>query len=163
MNPRVRDWLAALICLALTATSAQGQTPALTQPIDSGSLIRFRLINGEAGRGRMLMSFYPGQRHLTFCHYPRTPCASVNEPASRRVSLAAISKLEVARGTRAGRGALIGSLAGVVLTNLSARLANGFCERQCADESAITLAGALGGALWGAALGSTVHVWRPVR
>ena len=146
--------------LILVGVPARAQ---VTQPIDSGSLIRFRLINGETGRGRMLVSFYPGQPHLTFCHYPRSPCSSVNAPGSRRVSLGAISRLEVARGTRAGRGAIIGSAAGIVLGNLSARLANGFCERECVAEGSITLTSAIGGALWGALLGSTVPVWRPVQ
>ena len=158
----IRLSLTVVIGLFLFGVSSHAQMVA-TQQIDSGSLIRFRLLNGETGRGRMLVSFYPGQEQLTFCHYPRTPCASVRDPATRNVTLNAISQLEVARGTRAGRGALIGSLAGVVLSNLSVRVVNGLCERQCADESAITLAGALGGAVWGAALGSTVPVWRPVR
>src|SRR5687767_14771229 len=151
MNPRVRD--AVILGFAVAASTAHAQIPAFTQPIDSGSLIRFRLINGETGRGRMLVSFYPGQPHLTFCHYPRTPCRSVNERATRRVYVRAISRLDVARGTRAGRGAIIGSVAGAVLGNLSARLANGFCERECTHEGSVTLSGALGGALWGALLG----------
>ena len=159
MHPRYVTIIGLLVC----ASSAHAQTTALTQPIDSGSLIRFRLINGETGRGRMLVSFYPGQPHLTFCHYPRSPCSSVNAPASRRVSLGAISHLEVAHGTRAARGAVIGWIAGAVLSNLSARLANGLCERECTHEGAVTLTGAIGAALWGALLGSTVPVWRPVQ
>lgn len=148
-----------LLVWAVVVGAASGQAPRLTQPIDSGALIRLHLSSGDRVRGRLLVDFAPDDGQLIFCLYPRTSCRELTEPAVRRVPVAAAQQIEIARGGHAKKGAVIGGIVGTILGYASGTIGNGLCERECVNPGLLALGGLLNGMLWGALIGSTKPVW----
>lgn len=157
--------LAALLHVPLLLTAlahgSRAQTPLLTQPIDSGRLVQIQIAGGEQVRGRLLARFGPKDERVIFCRYPGNPCTD-SAAAGRRVqSTSGIVRLDIAGGSRAAHGAVIGGLIGLGMGLLEGALIRGLCDsNNCPDPTGVTVAMTAGGALWGAIFGSTTIVWR---
>ena len=156
---------APLALLLLVVPSVRAQVPLITQPLDSGTLVRAHLSNGSVVRGRLLAPLVPPAASLRLCLYPGRLCAGPLDDRTRTLPVSDVRFLEVADGTRARTGALVGAVVGVLMGEAVHGLAEGMCEsagcippRWRAD-----LVGALGGALWGALLGAGFDAWRPVQ
>jgi hypothetical protein len=153
---------AALVVVALM-TGAQGsaaQDRLVSQPLDSGALVRVHFDGDSHRRVRLLSPFAPASPHMAFCDYTRPLCPSSASPAES-VSVAALRRVEIPRGTHAGRGALIGAVVGAATFYLGAGFAEYGCECDRYDTRLFVITGVLGGAVVGALIGSMVKIWAP--
>ena len=158
-----RVWLLSVaVLLGPDAAEARAQAPPFTQPIDSGSLVRIRLVSGDQVLGRLVARFGPSTDRMVFCRYPGNPCLD-STAAGLRVQLrSGIAQVEVATGSRAAHGAVIGGLVGLGLGLLEGALISALCDSDnCPQPAALVVAGTVGGVAWGAIFGSTSIVWRP--
>jgi hypothetical protein len=149
-----------ILSVGFLGAPAVAQTPVPAR-LDSGTLVRLRLLDGSLVHGRLVRSFAADSQRVVVCPYRRPPCERVTEPAVRTVQTDLIKQLDIARGTRAGRGAAIGAGAGIVIALVMGPVIDGLSEQPRSDHGMLVLSGALGGAVWGAVIGSTVVVWAP--
>ena len=148
-----------LVCGAATPLTAQRQQ--VTQPVDSGTLVRIRLDSGSAVRGRLLATLQPGAQALQLCLYPGRRCSAAADARVRTIETSAIRRFEVSAGSHWGTGALIGGVLGF----LAGGLVHGFASDTDAgghpqSVMPFLVKGVLGGALWGALVGSGLDSWR---
>jgi len=162
----VKYTLAAPLTLLLLAVSpVRAQLPPITQPLDSGTLVRARLSDGSVVRGRLLAPLVPPAASLRLCLYPGRLCTGPLDDRTRTLPVGGLRSLEVADGTRARTGALVGAIVGVLLGEAVRGLAAGLCESPgCVPPRWRSyLVGAIGGALWGVVLGAGFDAWRPLQ
>jgi len=103
----------ALVLAVLLGGGARGQAQLVTRVLDSSTVIRLHFAHGGSGQGSLLTPFGPTSTALVYCSVLSSRC-----PPAQGVLVPrdAISRLDVQRGTRAGRGFLIGTaIAGVVV------------------------------------------------
>ena len=160
------------LCLA---SHAPAQQPLVTRSLDSASVVRLRLASGQRVHAVLLSPFTSASDAVTFrpfvgdCGVPRAVCR-IRTPSSE------VRTIEVARGNRAGRGALIGGMiGGMIGLWLSAVGSNadyapcpppsvgGGCGSRARTPSALltTVAGAALGAGVGALFGRGSPSWEP--
>lgn len=157
-----RMWITSffVVALALGCEQAPAQTPPVTQPLDSGTLVRVHLSSGARLRGRLLARFAPTSDRIVFCRYPGNPCADPAAPGIATIPATSVARIDVAAGNRAALGAVGGALgivAGALLGNATIGAAN---DTQVGTGG--VLVGAALGAVIGALAGSTDIVWRRV-
>jgi len=107
--PNMRLQLTGSLALALTlvfASLVSAQAALVTRPLDSATVVRLHFVNDGVGEGPLLAPFGPGSSSLRYCSVLVAACGSGRGTV---VMPAAISRLEVQTGTRAGRGFLIGT------------------------------------------------------
>ena len=160
MNQKIRVSCLVLLAAAMGGTEAGAQGPLLTQPLDSGTLVQAHLVGGDRVRGRLLGRVGPAGDTIALCRYPGTPCA-VAALSGREIVLPRpnVTRLEVAVGSRARRGVLLGSLSGLAATVVHYAV---FYRVSAFDRSPQVVVGVMSlGAVLGAALGSLEIVWGP--
>jgi len=148
-----------LICGAAAPLAAQRQL--VTQPVDSGTLVRIRLDSGSAVRGRLLAALQPGAQALQLCLYPGRQCSGAADARARTLEISAIRRLDVSTGNHWVTGALIGSVLGF----LAGGMAHGFASDTDSGGHPQSLMpflvrGVAGGVLWGAIFGAGFDSWR---
>ena len=149
-----------LLLVAVLAPAGVSQTPLLTQPIDSGMLVRMRTADQGQVRGRLLARFGPASDRIIFCRYPGNPC--LDSTALGRVArpAASVFELEVATGSHWAGGALVGGLSGLGAGLLYGAINRGLCDSSsCLNSGRFTVGAVLFGMFWGAIVGSTSIRW----
>jgi len=160
MNHKFRVSCLVLLAIAVRAAGAGAQGVLLTQPLDSGILVRAQLVGGGRVQGRLLSRLGPSDRGIEMCRYPGSPCTSTAPPGREIVlPLSNVTRLEIAVGSRTWRGALVGGLSALLGAVVGdAVLAGGAARRGYPGVLVGCLAS---GAVLGAILGSTEIVWGP--
>ncbi|HET8649270.1 MAG TPA: hypothetical protein VFL95_04460 [Gemmatimonadales bacterium] len=153
--------IAALTCLL--GPKALAQKRLGTEPLDSGTVVRLTWSDAQRQEAMLLRSYRPPGDSLIYCSYPVAACGA--DPAIRKtVSTEALRALEVRTGDRAGTGAVIGGVIGLVVAVGFAlplsESANGM--KHAAARKILGVAGvtALGAAI-GAMAGSGSERWGP--
>jgi hypothetical protein len=157
---------AAIALLATTDLSAQ-QTSR--QPgndwteLDSGTVVRLHWKDGTE-KARLLAPFGSDSSLVRYCRYPSPVCgtSTINPPKARPVG--DLSLVEIRRGSRVGRGALVGAGVGAV-GGLLIILGQGLSDQPAMSGSDQFLTVALTAAVWGglgALVGSFLDNWQAV-
>jgi hypothetical protein len=111
-------WSWAVLILGVTSRTALAQGSPVTQPLDSGTVVRLMWQKEPARVGRLLAPLQPASDSVVYCRYPGPPCSS-SPSSGREVRLTAeLTRVEISHGSRAGRGALIGAGIGVAVLGL---------------------------------------------
>ena len=98
-----------LLLIAAAPLSAQAPVTA-----DSGTLIRMHTATGPVV-GRLTAGLAPSDSVVRFCTYPGPPCDRQGGVAGMRtLSRDLISHIELSRGTKSKRGAVIGGVIGAL-------------------------------------------------
>ena len=100
------------ILLAGATAPLTAQRPLLSQPLDSGVVVRLRLGAGTREAGRLITPFAPHSTALRYCPWPARPCAVGDDRYIVRPASTVLA-LEVRRGSYARVGAAIGAGLGV--------------------------------------------------
>jgi hypothetical protein len=160
----MRAYSAALLtCLAATSLSAQQIDTAGFNRIqlDSGAVVRFHWRNGSE-KARLLAPISRGSSEARYCRYPAPSCGSDVNPVRAR-PLSALNGLDIRRGSRAGRGALVGGAAGLA-GGLLIILGESLSDRPADDVPPVVLVAYLTG-VWaglGALIGLSLDNWKAV-
>ena len=108
----------ALTIVALIASGPLAAQRLVTQPIDSGALVRLRLLSGQSEAGRLLSIFGPDS--LVFRYTPHA--APIIHPKCIERPVADVAGVDLAVGSRAmegfGSGVLVCSIITVPLSIL---------------------------------------------
>jgi len=152
-------------CTALAALAAQpaaAQQPLLTQPLDSGAVIRLRLRDGSREGARLLARFGPDFDSLSYCRWPALPCTPGSERHVTRPAREVLG-VEIHRGSQWKLGAIIGAIVGVPMGFAIASFAESMGEHPVSgSERFRAVAGsAVGWALYGAMIGEFFRRWGP--
>jgi hypothetical protein len=118
--------LPAVFILGLAAPPAGAQGAPVTHPLDSGTVVRLSWRERPSRIGRLLARLEPGSELVVYCRYPGPPCGTNAPSGVDSRPTADLVNVEVRRGSRAGRGALLGAGVGVAVLGLG-RLA--FADR----------------------------------
>jgi len=110
--------LLAILILGCTARSLAAQQAPLSQALDSGTVVRLIWGEGPKRTGRLVARLTPESEVVVYCRYPGPPCAQgfTVRPESRRAR--ELRSVEVRRGDRAGRGAIIALGVGIAILGL---------------------------------------------
>src|SRR5258708_11112057 len=104
---RLRSAFLTLTLTLIAASSSRAQASLVTCALDSATVVRLHFANNGVVAGRLLAPFGPGSSSLRYCTV-LVPAAC--GPGQGTVVVpAAVSRLELQTGTRAGRGFLIGT------------------------------------------------------
>lgn len=163
----MRCCTAALIAL-LAATDLSGQEPPRQRGqdwagLDSGTVVRLHW-NDATEKATLLAPLGRDSSLVRYCRYPSPVCgASTINPAKAR-PVGDLSRLEIRRGNRVGRGALIGAGVGAVcgvLILLGHALSEGAPMSGSEQVLAVAFSAAVGGG-FGALVGSFSDNWQAV-
>ena len=152
-------------CAALAALAAQpaaAQQPLLTQPLDSGAVVRLRLRDGAREGAKLLTRFGPGFDTLSYCRWPALPCTPGSERHVVRPATAVLG-IETYRGSGAKLGAIIGAIVGVPMGFVVVELVEYSEERDPGTARSVRLVAqsSVGWALFGAMIGLFFQRWGP--
>lgn len=144
-------------CLLVVSVPGIAQQTGAPATVDSGVVVRGWMGDSQL-RGRLLEPLRTGADSMLYCRYPGPPCGRNPDPSQIGwLRPGALDHLDRQVGTRAKRGAVIGTVGGFVLGFVGATFAGAFCEYDCdtGRETAfkVLLSGAFGGSL-GALIGS---------
>jgi hypothetical protein len=158
----VRHWIVVLVGFFPTepmlAQEARGPVS-----LDSGTVVRFHWTDGSE-RAQLLAPLRWDSALARYCRYPSSVCgaSTINPPRTRPIG--DLTRLDVRRGSRTGRGALIGggvgTLGGFVFL-FGYGLSDG--PRLSTDQQILTVA--VIAASWsalGALIGAASDKWEPV-
>ena len=155
--PSLRRTSLVLLMAAAWTSRAPAQAPLLTQPLDSGTLVRLQLTSGDRLRGRLLAPLQPASERVELCRYPGNPCSdSTGEQTVATLSNAV--RLELAAGNHAVRGGVAGAL-GIVAVALLANATVGAANDNTLSAGTVVSMAVVAGVI-GALAGSTDIVWR---
>ncbi len=163
-----------LLALTLAAGRLVAQQPLVTQPLDSASVVRLHLARGGPVQVVLLAPFAPESTVVTYAPPPYRECGVPRAACQFRTPVTDVRAIEVPRGNRAGRGALIGAgVGGALGFALGLAVAGnetcvtypsmGGCNgpSNIAVVSATTFVGAALGAALGALFGLGSPAWGP--
>jgi hypothetical protein len=107
-----------LLILACTVSSLAAQQAPLSQALDSGTVVRLIWHEGPERTGRLVARLTPESEVVVYCRYPGPPCAQgfAFRPETRHAR--ELRSVEVRRGDRAGRGAIVGMGVGIAILGL---------------------------------------------
>ena len=94
------------VALMLMVSRASA-TQFVTDPIDSGTVIRLTLSRSESVDGRLLQTFTSSSSALTFCRYPGLRCATLSDPRVQVVPAAQVIWVKVAGRTNIATGVIL--------------------------------------------------------
>lgn len=155
----------AMLMLFPLLTSATAQTSPVSQPIDSGVLVRLHLVSDSALQGRLVRAFTPGMAPISLYRFPGSPCTDVRDPGLvAPIRVVGIRRIDVSQHSQWLRGGVIGGLIGLVLgTNLGQFCIDGPCAStgHAMVHTGIPFALVLG--MLGAGIGSGSQHWLTVR
>ena len=122
----MRWHLTPVFILGLAAPPALAQGAPLTYPLDSGTVVRLGWREGPTRTGRLVAPLEPSSDSVIYCRYPGPPCRTSSHSGVESRLAEELVSVEIQRGSRAGRGALLGAGIGVAVLGLG-RLA--FADR----------------------------------
>lgn len=154
-------WCAFTFSSVGSPATAGAQVP-ISAPIDSGALIRVHLAAGEPVLGRLLTRLEPASTEIAICRYPGGVCTATWAPGRTILPAVSIARLDVASGTRVGRGIALGGLLGGATGLLAGYFAAYMGAQESVDLRAIIGFAALG-ALLGGGFGSADVEWQRAR
>jgi hypothetical protein len=96
------------------ATTLTAQRMPLSQPLDSGVVVRLRLGAGTRETGRLVTPFAPDSSVFRYCRWPPGSCAVGDAQYTERPASSVLA-LEVRLGSRARAGAVVGTVFGVLV------------------------------------------------
>ena len=108
-------WYWAVLILGLASRAASAQGAPVTQPLDSGSVVRLLWQQEPARVGKLLAPLQPASDSVAYCRYPGPPCSSISTSGMEIRPTADLTRVETSHGSRAGRGTLIGAGVGVAV------------------------------------------------
>jgi hypothetical protein len=158
----MRHWMIVLFGLFPTGPMLAQET---LQPasLDSGTVVRFHWTDGSE-KARLVAPLLRGSALVRYCRYPSSVCgeSTINPPRTRPIG--DLARLDVRRGSRSGRGALIGAGVGTV-GGLLVLLGRGLSDapRLSTGQQIVTVAAPA--ATWsvlGALIGAASDNWEPV-
>ena len=152
-------------CMALAALAAQpaaAQQPLLTQPLDSGAVIRLRLRDGSREGAKLLTRFGPGSDALLYCRWPALPCVRGGERYVTRPAREVL-RFEIHRGSQWKLGGVLGAIVGVPFGFGLASFAESMGERPLSGSGRFRAiaGGVVGWALFGTMIGEFFQRWGP--
>jgi len=162
--------LTRLALLLLASLAALAPSPAAAQDalvraaVDSGTLVRIQPVSGAAVRGRLMAPLEPSSNAVAICQRRGGRCPDPGDStAIRRIPMASVSRLEVARGAHAGTGAAIGGAFGLGFGVLASAATDACAGSDCGGPSAAAILGGsiLVFSLIGALIGAGVPAWGP--
>jgi hypothetical protein len=109
-------WLVLILGSAGRAASAQGAP--VTQPLDSGVVVRLMWQQEPPRVGKLLAPLQPASDSVAYCRYPGPACSSSSTSGMEIRPTADLTRVEISYGSRAGRGALIGAGVAVAVLGL---------------------------------------------
>jgi len=150
------------VLATLAAQPAPAQQPLVTQPLDSGAVVRLRLRDGAREGAKLLTRFGPVSDTLSYCRWPALPCTHGSERHVVRPATAVLG-LETYRGSRAKLGAIIGAIVGVPMGFVAVGLVKYAEETDpgTARSVRIVAGSSVGWALFGAMIGMFFQRWGP--
>jgi hypothetical protein len=158
----VRALRMGVLLLALGAVPAPAQRPPLTQRLDSGVVVRLRLLDGSRERARLFAPFAPESQAVSYCAWPGAPC---ERSGSHRVTRPAreVLGLEVHRGSQWKLGGIIGAVVGVPMGYSLISFSEFMGERRLSESERVrAIAGSVvGWALFGVMIGEFFQRWGP--
>jgi len=90
------------------------QQPLVSRTLDSATVVRLLLVRGPAFQGVLLAPLTPDAQRVVFSPPAHRDCGVPRVMCRLEVPIADVRAVEVRRGSRAGRGAVIGTALGVV-------------------------------------------------
>ena len=144
---------------ALAARPAAAQQPLVTQPIDSGAVVRLRLQDGSREGAKLLTRFGPGFDTLSYCRWPALPCTPGGERHVVRPATAVLG-IETYRGSGAKLGAIVGAIVGVPMGLVAVELVK-YGEERDPGTVRIVAGSSVGWAVFGAMIGAFFQRWGP--
>lgn len=102
------------LVVLLGAAPLPAQQSLVSRTLDSATAVRLRLVDGPSVQGVLLAPLTPGARSILFAPPAYRLCNVPGVTCRLEVPVADVWDVEVRRGSRAGRGALFGLLAGTV-------------------------------------------------
>jgi hypothetical protein len=158
----MRCWMAVLLGF-YPAMPLLAQEAAEPLSLDSGTVVRLHWADGSE-KARLLAPLGWNSALVQYCRHPSPVCgeSTLNPPRMRPVG--DLARLDVRRGSRAGRGALIGAEFGT-LGGLIALYTHGLSDapRLSTDQQMLTVA--VIAAAWsalGALIGAASDNWEPI-
>jgi hypothetical protein len=152
------------LLLVLAAAPLLAQEARAPLRLDSGSVVRLTWADGRE-KARLLAPLEWDSTLVRYCRYPSPVCgeSTINPPRMRPVS--ELTRVEVRRGSRTGRGALIGAAFGTV-GGLFVLYTQGLSDGPPLSRNQQVLTVAVIAAAWsgiGAVIGAGSDNWAPVR
>ena len=111
-------WYWGLLILGSTVGPAVAQRAPITIPVDSGAVVRLTWRERPARIGKLLAKLESASDSVAYCRYPGPPCSSGSPSGVEARPTAELVSVELQRGTRAARGALIGAGVGAAVIGL---------------------------------------------
>jgi hypothetical protein len=150
------------VLAALDARPIMAQAPLLTQPLDSGAVIRLRLRDGSREGAKLLTRFAPDSQSFSYCRWPALPCVRGGERHVVRPAREVLG-VEIHRGSQWKLGGIVGALAGVPMGFELIALSEFMGEQSLSGpERFRAIAGSVvGWALFGAMIGEFFQRWGP--
>ena len=147
---------------ALRASPGAAQAPLLTQPLDSGAVVRLRLRDGSREGAKLLAPFAPDSQSFSYCRWPALPCVRGGERYVTRPARDVLG-VEIHRGSQWKLGGIVGALAGVPMGFELIALSEFMGEQSLSgSERFRAIAGSVvGWALYGAMIGEFFQRWGP--
>lgn len=99
----------------LGAAPLPAQQPIVSRTLDSGTVVRLHVFGAPAFRATLLAPLTPDAQRVVFSPPAWHACSGPRAVCRAAVPVGDVSAIEVGRGARAGRGALIGTAVGVVV------------------------------------------------
>lgn len=108
-------WSWAVIILGLVGRGASAQGAPVTQPLDSGSVVRLMWQKEPARVGKLVAPLRADSDSVAYCRYPGPACSSSSTSGKEIRPTADLTRVEISHGSQAGRGALIGAGVGMAV------------------------------------------------
>ena len=111
-------WYWGLFISGLSITPALAQGAPVTVPVDSGAVVRLTWREKPIRIGKLLATLQRASDSVAYCRYPGPPCSSGSASGMEVQPTAQLVRVELRRGSRAARGALIGAGVGAAVLGL---------------------------------------------
>jgi hypothetical protein len=111
-------WYWGLFISGLSITPALAQGAPVTNPVDSGAVVRLTWREGPVRIGKLLTTLERASDSVAYCRYPGPPCSSGSPSGMEARPTAELVRVELPRGSRASRGAVIGAGVGAAVLGL---------------------------------------------
>lgn len=153
----------------LGAAALPAQKPLVSRTLDSGTVVRLLLWGDSTFQGVLLTPLTPDAQRVVFSPTAQEECSVPQVVCRVEVPVGDVQAIEFRQGSRAGRGAVIGTLLGVVAGFMAGRqvvaecraIADGSCSGAASVIGPTTLIGGAFGAGIGALIGRASPAWEP--
>jgi hypothetical protein len=108
----------ALAVLGLATSPLVAQEVPISQSLDSGTVVRLGWSAGPKRIGQLLAPLTLQSASVVYCRYPGPPCGQGRASNAEVGPVGELVSVEVRRGDRSGRGALLGAGLGLAVLSL---------------------------------------------